>query len=117
MIETAEPVALIEAPTAKRARPTTSSSKCRARARASSPARLAPWTRVSRAARRRCCVITRLPTRDLIFVPFGLLFQAARSRTLTKAELRVCVDDLVGKYDFRISIDLYQRMITEIESV
>lgn len=47
----------------------------------------------------------------------GLLFMAERDRILTKTELRTCLEDLAGKYEFRISVDLYQRILRELESL
>jgi len=46
----------------------------------------------------------------------GLLFMAGRAGVLTKSELRSGVEDLVGEHGFRISVDLYQRVLRELES-
>lgn len=47
----------------------------------------------------------------------GILFRAARTGLLTRDEVRTHVDALVGKHDFRISVSLYQRVMSEIESL
>jgi predicted nucleic acid-binding protein len=47
----------------------------------------------------------------------GLLFQAARSDVISREELRIDIHGLVGEHRFRISIDLYQKILDEIESL
>ena len=47
----------------------------------------------------------------------GVLLQAARTRVVPPARIRRAIEDLVGRYGFRIRIEVYQHVLRELDSM
>ena len=47
----------------------------------------------------------------------GLLFGAARSGWLTGEETRLHIDNLVSSHGFRISVEVYRRVLAELAAL